>query len=213
MRESVPGFIKKIYPRRIWDGPAQGRSLYLTFDDGPVPGVTPWVLEQLKAYHAKATFFCIGENVRQYPEIFRNIIDEGHSIGNHTYNHLNGWKTSTAEYLLNTLKCRQVIHENYKGDMPAAKELFRPPYGKIKSRQARELLERDFRIVMWSTVSMDYDTGISRERCYRIVERNARPGSIIVFHDSHKARPNLENVLPRVLEYFSRLGYQFKALE
>lgn len=213
MKESIPGFVKWIYPKRIWDGPSKGKNIYLTFDDGPVPQVTTWVLEQLKAYDAKATFFCIGVNVEKYPEIFRKIINEGHSIGNHTYNHLNGWKTRTDEYILNTLKCEQAIQKNLPENIPAKNELFRPPYGKITNRQAKELQKRGFKVVMWSIVSLDYDTSVSAERCYRNVLRNVRPGSVIVFHDSFKAQPNLTAVLPQILELFSEEGYTFKSLE
>ncbi|WP_037374075.1 polysaccharide deacetylase family protein [Salinimicrobium xinjiangense] len=212
MKERIPGFVKWIYPKRIWEAPAEDKSIYLTFDDGPVPQVTPWVLEQLKAFDAKATFFCIGENVQKHPDIFGKIIHEGHTIGNHTYNHLNGWKTGTDEYLLNTLKCQQVIQKNHPSKKPLKNPLFRPPYGKIKNRQAGELQKRGFKVVMWSIVSLDYDTRISPERCYHNVVRNARPGSVIVFHDSFKAEPNLLEVLPRILEVYSREGFIFKAL-
>lgn len=213
MKESIPGFVKWIYPKRIWDGPSEDKSIYLSFDDGPVPQVTPWVLEQLKAYDAKATFFCIGENVEKHPEIFRRIINEGHSIGNHTYNHLDGWKTRTDEYILNTLKCRQVIHKNLPENTALKNELFRPPYGKITNRQAKELQKRGFKIVMWSIVSLDYDSSVSAKRCYRNVVRNVRPGSLIVFHDSFKAQPNLTAVLPEILKLYSGQGYTFKSLE
>jgi peptidoglycan-N-acetylglucosamine deacetylase len=213
MKESIPGFVKWIYPKRIWEGPAEDKSIYLTFDDGPLPQVTGWVLEQLKAYDAKATFFCIGENVKRHPDMFRKIIFEGHSIGNHTYNHLNGWKTGTDEYILNTLKCQRVIQKNLPEGRPLKNVIFRPPYGKITNRQAKELQKRGFKVVMWSIVSMDYDIAITAERCHQNVLRNARPGSVIVFHDSLKAQPNLEAVLPKVLEHYSEKGYTFKSLE
>lgn len=212
MKESIPGFVKWIYPKRIWEGPAEGKSIYLTFDDGPIPQVTPWVLEQLKAYDALATFFCIGENVQQHPGIFRKIINEGHSIGNHTFNHLDGWRTRTDEYILNTLKCRQVIQNNLPEKSFKRNPLFRPPYGKIKGRQAKELQKRGFTVVMWSIVSLDYDPSVSAERCYRNVKRHVRPGSVIVFHDSLRAQANLTTVLPRVLEHYNREGFTFRAL-
>lgn len=212
MKESIPGFVKWIYPKRIWDAPVQGKEIYLTFDDGPIPQVTPWVLEQLRAYNARATFFCIGENVSRHPEVFRKIINDGHSIGNHTYNHLNGWRTGTDEYILNTLKCRKVIEKNMPENTVLSKALFRPPYGKITNRQAKELQKRGFSIVMWSVVSMDYDLSITSERCYQNVVRHGRPGSVVVFHDSLKAQPALTTVLPRVLDHYSREGYTFKAL-
>ncbi|SOC79749.1 Peptidoglycan/xylan/chitin deacetylase, PgdA/CDA1 family [Salinimicrobium sediminis] len=211
MIATVPGFVKWIFKNRIWEGPADEKAIYLTFDDGPIPEVTPWVLDQLKSFNAKATFFCIGENVQKHPEIFKKIIAEGHKVGNHTFNHLNGWKTSTPEYVLNTLKARQIIEKNIPGKEPAKNALFRPPYGRIKSKQVRELQKRDFRIIMWSILSMDYK-GITPEKCFQNVIDHARPGSVIVFHDSFKAQKNLTKVLPRVLEHFSVLGYSFKSL-
>lgn len=213
MRERIPRIIKWIYPRRIWDGPAAGKSIYLTFDDGPIEDVTPWVLEQLKAYNAKATFFCIGENVQKNPGIFREVINAGHSVGNHTYNHLDGWRTGIADYLQNTEQARQVMRENFPAGFSPKNDIFRPPYGKIRNVQAKKLQERDFKIVMWSIVSMDYDQRLSWQSCYQNVLKNARPGSIIVFHDSLKAENNLRQVLPRVLKHFSSEGYTFRALE
>ena len=212
MIATVPGFVKWIFKNRIWEGPADEKAIYLTFDDGPIPEVTPWVLDQLKSFNAKATFFCIGENVQKHPEIFKKIIAEGHKVGNHTFNHLNGWKTSTPEYVLNTLKARQIIEKNIPGKEPAKNALFRPPYGRIKSKQVRELQKRDFRIIMWSNLSMDYNTGITPERCFQNVIDHARPGSVIVFHDSFKAQKNLVKVLPRVLDHLNREGYKFKVL-
>ncbi len=212
MRERIPRIIKWIYPQRIWEGPEDEKALYLTFDDGPVPGVTPWVLEQLKAYDAKASFFCIGENVDKHPEVFRQVIDAGHVVGNHTYNHLNGWKTPVEEYIQNTLKAREVIDQNLPQGKDIQDPLFRPPYGKIRNVQAKKLQKLGFRIVMWSIVSMDYDLRISPEKCLENVLKNAGPGSIIVFHDSHKAEKNLKQVLPQVLEHYKKEGYNFKAL-
>lgn len=211
MIATVPGFVKWIFQKRIWEGPAIGKNIYLTFDDGPIPEVTPWVLKQLKIYEAKATFFCIGDNVQKHPEILKNIIAEGHAFGNHTFNHLNGWETSTSEYLLNTLKAQQVLEKYLPKHTRIKNPLFRPPYGRIKSKQARELQKRDFRIVMWSILSMDYSQ-ISSEKCLQNVLKNAKSGNIIVFHDSLKAQKNLTEVLPGVLEHFSGLGYSFKSL-
>jgi peptidoglycan/xylan/chitin deacetylase (PgdA/CDA1 family) len=212
MRERIPKIIKWIYPQRIWEGPGEEKALYLTFDDGPVPGVTPWVLEQLKAYDAKASFFCIGENVEKHPEVFRQVLNAGHVVGNHTYNHLNGWKTSVEEYIQNTLKAREVIDKNLPQGKGIKNPFFRPPYGKIRNVQAKKLQKLGFRIVMWSIVSMDYDLRISPKKCLQNVLKNAGPGSIIVFHDSHKAEKNLKQVLPEVLEYYKSAGYKFKAL-
>lgn len=212
MRERIPRIIKWIYPHRIWEGPAGNKDLYLTFDDGPIPGATEWVLEQLKDYDAKATFFCIGENVEKHPGIFREVIAQGHVVGNHTYNHLEGWRTPVADYLENTAMAQQVMERELPKGMSLETPLFRPPYGKIRNVQAKKLQKLGYKVVMWSIVSMDYDKQLSAEQCYQNVLKNARPGSVIVFHDSHKAENNLRQVLPRVLEHFSTLGYAFKSL-
>ena len=200
-----------MYPRRIWDGGREGKNIYLSFDDGPIPEVTPWVLQQLKHYDARATFFCIGDNVEKHPGIFRNVIAEGHTVGNHTFNHLNGWKTSSEEYLLNTLKAQQQMLQHAPG-YAFKKAFFRPPYGKIKNKQARQLCDEGFKIVMWDIVSEDYNNKISPEKCLQNVLKNAVSGSLIVFHDSLKAEENMKYTLPRVLEHYSSLGYSFKAL-
>lgn len=212
MRERIPRFIKWIYPKRIWEGPAAENSIYLTFDDGPIARVTPWVLQQLKLYNAKASFFCIGENVEKHPEIFRQVIAEGHTVGNHTYHHLDGWRTPLQTYLENTAKAQEAMERELPEGMSLKNVFFRPPYGKIRNVQARGLQEKGFRIVMWSIISMDYDQKLSAEKCLQNVLKNARPGSVIVFHDSLKAEENLRQILPAVLENFSKKNYSFKAL-
>jgi peptidoglycan-N-acetylglucosamine deacetylase len=202
----TPWWLKRIYDSYTWSMPAAGKNLYLTFDDGPHPVATPFVLKQLKQYNALATFFCIGKNVEAYPDIFKQITDEGHTIGNHTYNHLNGWKTHDDVYLQNVLKASHVIDSN----------LFRPPYGRITSFQAKNLKPvmkgKEVNVVMWDVLSGDFDKKCSHENCLGNVLLSAVPGSIIVFHDSEKAYPNLEYALPRVLVYFSEKGYSFKSL-
>ncbi len=212
MRERIPRIIKWIYPHRIWEGPAGDKDLYLTFDDGPIPGATEWVLEQLKSYNAKATFFCIGANVEKHPEIYRQVIAEGHVVGNHTYNHLDGWRTPVAEYIENTVRARDIMERELPQGVDLGIPLFRPPYGKIRNVQAKKLQKLGYKVVMWSIVSMDYDQRLSAEKCTQNVIKNARPGSVIVFHDSHKAEKNLRRVLPRVLEHYSTLGYNFRSL-
>lgn len=215
----IPRIVKSLYPRRIWEGPKEGKKIYLTFDDGPIPEITPWVLQQLKFYGAQATFFCIGDNIRKYPEVFKQVISEGHVAGNHTCKHLNGWKTPVAEYVKNTDAAQQILErhllrsENPSEEKAVKNLLFRPPYGRIKNRQARALEKKGYRIVMWDIISMDYDAGISPEKCYRNVIDHAQSGSIIVFHDSVKAARNLKSVLPKVLEYYSRKGYSFEKLQ
>nr|BFF39532.1 polysaccharide deacetylase family protein [Tenacibaculum mesophilum] len=181
------------------------KEIFLTFDDGPIPKVTEFVLDQLHLFNAKATFFCIGDNIRKYPAVFSRIINEGHSVGNHTFNHLNGWKNSNTTYINNINKCENLLsHQKTK--------LFRPPYGKIKRKQAKQLLANGYKIIMWDVLSADFDPTITKEKCLQNVLRNVENGSIIVFHDSIKASDKLYYVLPKVLEEFSLQGYKFKAI-
>lgn len=206
----TPSFVKLLYPGLVWDmRKTAAKTLYLTFDDGPVPEVTPFVLDTLAAYHAKATFFCVGENVERFPKIFRQIESAGHSTGNHTYQHLNGWKTGTKQYVENVARCRKALTE--AGLSPPASPLFRPPYGKISRRQIR-ILRQDYRIIMWDILAGDYDAGFPAEQCLQKSIQHSRSGSIIIFHDSYKAARNLQYVLPRYLEHFAAAGYQFAAL-
>lgn len=173
------------------------KIIYLTFDDGPHPVATPFVLEQLKNHQAKATFFCIGKNVQAYPDIYQRILEEGHQPGNHTQDHLNGWKTDIALYLENIQQAGKLIRSS----------LFRPPYGRISSAQARQL--KDYKVVMWTVLSGDFDTSLSKEKCLSNVLSQVSEGSIIVFHDSEKAWERMSFVLPVVLEHFSKKGYEF----
>ncbi len=197
--------IKKLFPNLIWDIPNKEKKIYLTFDDGPTPEITQWVLAELEKHHAKATFFCIGKNIAAHPEIFNTIIEKGHSIGNHTYNHLNGWKTKTEHYIENSLLC-----ENNISNLQS--KLFRPPYGKITAAQAKELRQLGYKIIMWDVLSADFDQTISPEKCLENVLKNTQNGSIIVFHDSVKAYKNLEYVLPRALDYLTKNNYSFEKL-
>jgi peptidoglycan-N-acetylglucosamine deacetylase len=202
-------FIKWLFPKYVWDIQSDN-CIYLTFDDGPTPEITEWVLDQLKKYNAKATFFCIGEKIQRHPEIFQKLIDENHSIGNHTFNHLNGWKTSDDLYLENVAKCEKelevgswklkVTASNHNSNLKTRK-LFRPPYGKLSPMQSRKLLKLGYEIIMWDVLSADFDTKISKEKCLQNVLENIQPGSVVVFHDSAKAFNNLEYVLPKVLEF------------
>ncbi len=201
---------KLFYPSLLWNIPTNSKIIYLTFDDGPHPEITPWVLKELRKHQAKATFFCVGENLTKYPEVYKAVINEGHSCGNHTYNHLNGWKSKTSEYLENVSKTENVM----LGELGQIgnKKLFRPPYGKIKPAQIKALQDRDYQIVMWDVLSADFDIEISSEQCYRNVVNIAKRGSIVVFHDSLKASEKLKEVLPRIIGYFSEKGFSFKAL-
>ncbi len=175
--------------------------MFLTFDDGPVPEVTPWVLDLLDEYNAKATFFCVGENIEKNPDIFEKVVNGGHAIGNHTYNHLSGWVTDRLPYFLNIRKCAQLVKS----------ELFRPPYGKLRPSQV-QFLQRHYKIVMWDVLSADFDADISGEQCAKNVLRSVKPGSIVVFHDSLKAEKNLKHALPIVLERLAGEGYSFESI-
>lgn len=205
--EKTPWWLKKWYSGLVWNIPprADEKVLYMTFDDGPHPVATPFVLDILRQYDARASFFCIGKNVQEHPQIYRRILDEGHRAGNHTQNHLNGWKTSDADYLSNISQAAKFIDS----------DLFRPPYGRISAFQASLLRKPplSYKIIMWDVLSADFDRKLSPERCSRNVIRHARPGSIVVFHDSEKAFPRLEKALPAVLGYFKERGYRFEVLE
>ena len=197
-------FIKKIFPNYVWDIPNDENKVFLTFDDGPTPTVTEWTLDQLKKYNAKATFFCIGNNIEKHPDIFQKIIDEKHAIGNHTFNHLKGWETTNDTYIKNVNLCQTQV-PNPKSQIP---NLFRPPYGKIKFSQSKELRKLGYKIIMWDIISYDFDKNISKEKCLENVLKNVQSGSIIVFHDSIKAEQNLKYVLPKTLEFLKEKEYE-----
>lgn len=197
----TPQYVQALFPGLTWKMPTAQKTIYLTFDDGPIPQVTPWVLETLSHYNAKATFFCVGDNVRKYPDIYEKIIEEGHSVGNHTLNHLSGWSTENISYFHNIRHCARVVHSG----------LFRPPYGKLRPSQI-QFLSRHYRIIMWDVLSADFDNDITPEDCFQNVIQHAEMGSIVVFHDSLKAQTNLRYALPLVLDHFSALGYSFSAL-
>lgn len=197
-----PFFLKKYYSNFVWKIPTTEKIIYLTFDDGPTPEITEWTLTTLKKFNAKATFFCIGANVVQYPEIFQQIISDGHAIGNHTHHHLNGWHTDKEAYFRNIKKCEEVVKSN----------LFRPPYGRIKKSQYK-LIKEDYKVIMWDVLSGDFDPKTSPEKCLNNVINNTTEGSVVVFHDSLKAADNLKYTLPKVLEYFTEKGYRFEKLE
>ena len=197
----TPHYVQALFPGLIWKRSGEQKEIFLTFDDGPIPEVTPWVLSTLDAFHAKATFFCVGDNVRKYPDIFDQVLDAGHTVGNHTLNHLSGWATENISYFHNIRHCARMVHSG----------LFRPPYGKMKPSQV-QFLQRHYRIIMWDVLSGDFDRNIRPEECYQNVIQHVTPGSIVVFHDSLKAKANLEYALPRVLEYLTEMGYVFRAL-
>ena len=199
-----PLLLKWYYPSLVWNKSRTEKVIYLTFDDGPIPVVTDFVLNTLKTYNCKATFFCIGDNINKYPDIFDKVKKDGHAIGNHTFNHLKGWKTKDKEYIQNFRQCQELTRSN----------LFRPPYGRIKKSQVTHLktINSELQIIMWDVLSGDFDTKLSPEKCYQNVIRNTGNGSIIVFHDSLKAFDRLKIALPATIKYLSDQGYQFHSL-
>ena len=201
----TPHWLTRFFPKRVWRIKTTLPQLYLTFDDGPHPDVTPFVLDTLARYNAKATFFCIGNNVKHHPDLYQRILAEGHQVGNHTCRHLNGWKTPIEQYLVDVKEAAGCI----------ASHLFRPPYGRLSSSQARAvrgLLPGEGRIVMWDLLSGDFDSRLSGQDCFTICQQRLRPGSIIVMHDSEKAWPRLSVALPLLMEYALAKGYTFKAM-
>ena len=197
----TPAFIQNLFPNFIWRIPSREKTIFLTFDDGPIPEVTPWVIDLLAQYNAKGTFFCVGDNVKKHPAIFDRLLDNGHAVGNHTFNHLNGWSSDNLPYFHNIRHCAHLVNS----------DLFRPPYGRLKPRQA-QFLQRHYQIIMRDVLSGDFDPNISKDQCLQNVLLKTRPGSIIVFHDSIKAKEKLTYVLPRVLDHFSKRGYRFEQL-
>ncbi|MEJ5992926.1 polysaccharide deacetylase family protein [Pedobacter sp. Du54] len=212
-----PLLLKWLYSALTWNKSRSEKIVYLTFDDGPIPNVTEFVLNTLKTFNIKATFFCIGDNIIKHPEVFERLKNEGHAIGNHTFNHLNGWKTDDETYLNNILKCQELTQSN----------LFRPPFGRIKKSQVHSLQSKFFdlqpnsqlathnsqlHIIMWDVLSGDFDTNLSPKKCYHNVIKHTENGSIIVFHDSLKAFERLKFTLPKAIEFLINEGYQFGIL-
>lgn len=197
----TPTIIQKMFPNFHWKVATEEPVIYLTFDDGPIPEVTPWVLEQLQQYDARATFFCVGANVERHPNLLRQVLAAGHTVGNHTMTHKDGWLTENLPYFHDIRHAGKLVDSS----------LFRPPYGRLKPAQA-QFLQRHYDVVMWDVLSGDFDPHLMPTDCVQNVVRHAKPGSIVVFHDSLKARENLEYALPRVLKHFTERGYRFGAL-
>lgn len=195
-------FLRKIYPRALWHFGREEKTIYLTFDDGPVPGITEWVLDELARFKAKATFFCVGANIVKHESVFARILSEGHQVGNHGMFHSRGFSTRVEHYLNETESCKHLVGNN----------LFRPPYGQMKRAQYHGLIKKGYKIVMWDVISYDYEK-IEPERCLNIVLNNTRNGSVVVFHDNPKAEQNMKYSLTRTLEYFINQGYTFKTIE
>ena len=201
-------WIKKIFNNLVWDIPNSDNKIYLTFDDGPIPEVTEWVLNILKSKDIKATFFCIGDNMKKHPEVYKRILAEGHQTGNHTFNHLNGWNTETNHYIENFKLCETEHSKlNTKHSF-----LFRPPYGKIKPSQSKTIRQFGYKIIMWDVLSYDFDSTVSEEKCLENVISNTEQGSIIVFHDSVKAEKNLKYALPKAIQVLKDKGFVFDVI-
>jgi peptidoglycan/xylan/chitin deacetylase (PgdA/CDA1 family) len=196
-----PQWLRGFFPQIIWNLPTDEKIIYLSFDDGPEPSVTPRVLDLLRTYNAKASFFCIGENAVKHKSLLEEVRSEGHTIGNHSFTHMNGWRTGINDYLADVEKCRQII----------GGRLFRPPYGKITPIQLRALA-KDYRVVLWDVLSGDFDLSLKKERCLQKVMKYTKKGSIPVFHDSIKASEKLMFVLPEILKHYSLQGFKFNAI-
>lgn len=207
MLHRIPLWFQRLFPDYIWQIPSRERNIYLTFDDGPIPDVTEWVIEILDQYDIKASFFVVGENVSKNPDVFNALIEKGHLVGNHTYHHVRGWQTPTPTYLEEVELCNKVML-SHGGQLP---RYFRPPHGRIKPGQAR-ILREQYRLLMWNVLTADYDRSLNEEKCLKNSIRATQPGSIVVFHDSLKAEKNLRYVLPRYIEHFFDLGYSFQPL-
>ena len=201
----TPWWLRALYPSLTWRIQGAGKTVYLTFDDGPHETATPFVLDQLQQYNAKATFFCIGKNVAAHTDIYNRILKEGHSTGNHTYNHINGWKVSDEVYLKEITDASTLIKSN----------LFRPPYGRIKRSQLKQLQTPNPKpqtIIMWDVLSGDFDPNQTPGACLANILYHTKPGSIVLFHDSTKAWERMSYALPKVLEHFTKEGYEFCAI-
>lgn len=205
----TPGLLRAVLPQLEWKIKTKSKDLFLTFDDGPIPELTPFVLDMLGQFNARATFFCVGDNLRKHPDIGKKILQDGHLIGNHTYNHIDGWKHTTNEYLMNIRKFESIYEKQYKQSAP---QLFRPPYGKANFRQINKLKKNGYRIIMWNLLSYDFDKDADHEKALQKIVNNTVGGSIIVFHDNVKAEKGLKKILPTYLKVFSRSGFSFKTL-
>lgn len=199
--EQTPTFIRALFPNTVWRLPKKEKTVFLTFDDGPIPEVTPFVLDLLRERGIKATFFCVGENVMKHPDVFQQVLDEGHQVGNHTFNHLQGFKCSSSFYLQNVEKANSYIKSKF----------FRPPHGQFRFPQSY-FLKQKYKIILWDVITRDYNQKLSGEFVLNVVRKYVRNGSIIVFHDSLKAEKNMKYALPRALDFLQAEGYHFEVL-
>jgi len=200
-----PRIFEKLLPKRLWRVPNAEKTLYLTFDDGPIPELTPWVLDELQRREAKATFFCVGSNIEKHPEVFRRIMEDGHAVGNHTQHHLNGWHTDLEKYLLDIEACQKTLISNQ-----VKTNLFRPPYGRLTWQQ-RKLLDK-YKIVMWDVLTKDYLMTLDQDVVLAESIKATESGSIIVFHDNIKAEKNIRHALPLYMDHFLDMGFKFESL-
>ena len=211
---SVPSTIQWLIPSCTWRKVGQEKVIYLTFDDGPHPEITAWVIDELKKHQIKATFFCVGDNLKKHPETAKQLLTEGHQIGNHTMHHIKGWKHKNVDYLKDIEDCDTEIRKIYEqmNDEKAQPRLFRPPYGQIKPSQIKLLCAKGYEIIQWSDLSCDYDKHLNCEKSLSALVKNAKPGSIVVFHDSEKAENQLKQILPSYLEAMLAEGFTFETL-
>lgn len=201
----IPTIVRHAYPKRVWTKQNEEKTIYLTFDDGPHPEVTPWVMEVLEGAEAKATFFCVGQKLRDHHDIAQKLISKGHSLANHTFNHLNGWKTTTDDYIKDVRYCDQELDK-----LGVSTHLFRPPYGKIRKKQVKNLIDK--KIIMWSHLAWDFDPNLNTNKSLKQLKK-ASPGSILTFHDSLAAFPNLKKILPELMMYFKDRNFQFNVIK
>lgn len=195
-----PKTLRALYPQCLWNLPNSENKIYLTFDDGPTPELLPFILETLDKFNVRATFFCVGENIRKYPQLFDELLAK-HAVGNHTFNHMNGWKSANYSYYKNIKKFDEVYRS----------PLFRPPYGRIKRTQAKHI-SKQYKIIMWDVLSYDYSNNTSPKKCLANVVKNVKSGSVIVFHDNKKAQKNVIYALPRAIGHLLRKGFIFDVI-
>jgi peptidoglycan/xylan/chitin deacetylase (PgdA/CDA1 family) len=200
--EHPPRFFRRFFPYAFWYCPQSQKTVYLTFDDGPIPEVTPFVLDLLDKYHIKATFFMVGDNVRKHPDVFQQVVQAGHRVGNHTFNHLQGFKVKTQTYVQNVDLADTYIHSH----------LFRPPHGQF-SHSLQKALVPKYKVVLWDVVTRDYNAKLSGEYVLNVVKRFTRNGSVIVFHDSLKSQKNMRYALPKAIEFLLAEGYRFDVID
>ncbi len=205
----TPWIFKKIFKNYTWNKSAGAKKVYLTFDDGPIPEITEWVIGTLNKYNVKATFFCVGENIQKHPQIFEQLLSNNHCVGNHTYNHNNGWETDDKVYLESVIKTQKLLAQkltDYHTELTT--KIFRPPYGKLTPNQSTQVRENGFEVIMWDVLSADFDPSVTARTCLRNVIKNTEDGSIVVFHDNIKSFKTIQYVLPRYLKYLRKKGYR-----